>query len=247
VETGQFAGFGAGNSFPGVFSGQQEPVSGLDRPGYEGAGNSFPGVFSGRQAPDSGLNGPGSEGAVESPFSGLFSPFATGSGRGSSESVTTRDNVAVDAMESDLKANDVLFKTFDEPEKSDFGRFLDFQISGGNEREGKSKGSGFLGALFEGVILAGLLFALPFIVDKVIPFVKNDLIPFITGPFMGLIKVFAGFIGRGVTTVWPYVERAFNAVSRWLGNNSEGIWNAVGGALGAVADWLGANGGVIWG
>jgi hypothetical protein len=186
----------------------------------------------GEPSPVSGLGLESSVG-VNNPLSGFFDPTGEGS-----SSVSTADNVAVDSMESDIKANDILFRTFDEPEKSDFGRFLDFQISGGPSAQGKSKDKGLLGALVEGAVLAGLLFAMPFIVDKVIPFIKDDLIPFIKGPFLEFMGVAVGVVGSVARAVWPLVTSAFGAIASWLGANGEKVWGAISTAAGAIGKWL---------
>jgi hypothetical protein len=101
--------------------------------------------------------------------------------------------------------------------------------------------------LFEGAILAGLLFALPFIVDKVIPFVQDTLIPFIKGPFSDFARVLGGFVKEGFDTVWPYVGQAFSAIGGWLSNNSEKIWSAVGKTFSVIGSVLSIVGPFVWG
>jgi hypothetical protein len=182
--------------------------------------------------PDFGLGGDRESGPA--PFTGIL-----GFGRDSSGSVSTADNLSVDAMESDLRANDALLRTFEEPEKSDFGKFLDFQISGESGGNSKSKDKGLLGSLLEGVIFAGLLFALPFIVDNVIPFIKEDLVPFIKGPFLDFIKAAAPVISVAAGAAWTFVSRAFSSIGAWLDTNKEKIWGAVGAAADAISGWLG--------
>jgi hypothetical protein len=184
---------------------------------------------------------------------------------GESGSVSTEDNKASEVMESDLKANKMLFRTFDEPEKSDFGKFLDNQITGGPGNQGKSEGKGILSAIFEGFLLAGLLFALPFIVKNVIPFIKDDLIPFIKGPFLDFVKAAGGFLGKAWDHMGPIVVGVLTAVGGWLTDNGDAIWGAVAKAVtavgrwlttsvwpaiekaaGAIGGWLKDNGGAVW-
>jgi hypothetical protein len=182
-------------------------------------------------APDP-FSGNGYGGEADNAFSGFFDPMSARGG------VSTADNLAVDSMESDIRANNILFRTFDEPEKSDFGKFLDFQISGGAGVQGKSKDKGLLGTLVEGVVLAGLLFALPFIVDKVIPFIKGDLIPFIQGPFLEFMGVAGKVVGSAARAIWPFVSSALGAIGVWLDENKEGIWTGVTTAARAIGGWL---------
>jgi hypothetical protein len=165
-------------------------------------------------------------------------PGFPGFGGGESGKVSTEDNLASEVMESDLRANKMLFRTFDEPEKSDFGKFLDNQITGGTGGKGESKAKGLLSAIFEGFLLAGLLFALPFIVDKVIPFIKDDLVPFIKGPFLDFVKAAGGFLGTMWEHMGPVVISVIKAVGGWLKANGEDIWKAIGQAAGAIGGWL---------
>jgi hypothetical protein len=178
-------------------------------------------------------------------FSGLFSGFG-GSKGGSSDSVSTADTLEVDAMESDIQANKMLFKTFDEPEKSDFGKFLDFQISGGSGGQEKSKANGLLQSIFEGFLLAGLLFALPFIVSSVIPFIKGTLIPFIEGPFLTFVQVAGRVLGKIGEKIFPFILNVLTAMGRWLDANGERVWGVIEKTLTAIGGWLYGTAVSVW-
>jgi hypothetical protein len=129
--------------------------------------------------------GSASNSEAVNPFSGFFG-LGELAGASTPGGATTADNLMVNSMESDMRANDILFRTFDEPERSDFGKFLDFQISGGTGAQGRSNDKGLLSELFGGLLFTGLLFTLPVIIRGVIDFLQSPsfqkLKDFVTGP-----------------------------------------------------------------
>jgi hypothetical protein len=165
--------------------------------------------------PNAGLTRTEQSGEVETnPFSSIFSggPFGAQSKSSpfsifGSGPVSNEEDLQGEVAESDLKTNEVMFRTFDEPEKSDFGKFLDNQINdGGRDGHGKAESSWLKGLLTAGLI-AGLIFFLPKIIEflpKFIAFVKDTLIPNVIEPVGKFIK--NDLIPFIRDDVWPILE-----------------------------------------
>jgi len=137
------------------------------------------------------------------------------------------ESVQDKAAKSSIKADNVMFDTFDDPEKSKFGNFLDKEIVSGGE--GKSKGpkaeGGFL-AVIIGLVLAGLLAfkdVVTAIFEKVlIPLgqvaveffraLKDPLIKFINA-FIDVAVVFFNIVKEILIALKPYLIQIAVAIA----------------------------------
>ena len=157
--------------FDAVSSGKSKSGGNFFGSGAESSPSNFFGDFTSRFMP--AMDG-FTKGGKFKDKGGLFDNIFGGFGGVTS----TEESLEDKSMKSAIKADNILFDTFDKPEKSKFGGFLDDQITGGGSGSIKSKDKGLLEALIGPMIIAGLLLLAPYL-PQIVSFFKEHFFPFI--------------------------------------------------------------------
>ena len=187
--------------------------------------------------------GRGFEGRLPSVDSGGLFGKLTGKGATSSE-----ENLDEKSKRTGIKADNALFDTFDKPEKSHFGMFLDDQISGGGGGVFGGRAKSLLESLMGPILVIAFLALvklLPEIIsffrDKFLPFIKEKFIPFVRqvaevlGPIVdGLLSLASGIFSRVLSDILAVMRGDVSFMDYVLRG---GIFDSI---ATAVVEWLGS-------
>ena len=172
---------------------------------------------------DSGM--PVREGVSEdfygSSFSGIF-PFADSSKQQDavfqesllssvlgeeSDPLTSEDNIEEEAAITGMKADNVMFDTFDDPEKSSFGSFLGDQMKERDAIDDAEDKLNFLNVLFQALMVGGFLLLLPMIPNMIKVFTE-DIKPFIDN----IVGIFAPLVDSIATITFSTASQWFESI-----------------------------------
>ena len=140
--------------------------------------------------------------------------------------ISSEDDLQEQAVLSKIKADNVMFDTFDDPEKSSFGNFLSDQIIGEGDAEEDTKRFNLLEAIMYPLLLIGFLFLVPLLPGIIDAFV-NHVIPFLArvgSMVVEALEVLGSIIGNTlfqfIGNLGKYLEGDISLFSLLFGENS---------------------------